>query len=252
MRRFPTKVFVAFVGLLLPMGTALAEPTAPIRLLYFERKPFNYSDESGKVIGLTAEPAAKVFTAAGIPFKWEVRSANAILDALKRDTAPVCTPGWYHSEQRASFAQYTVPIYRDKVVVGLASKAFQYKGGTTAKDLLARPDVRLMVKQHFVNGTYLDEIIAQMPAKQIVTEAGEVSEIVRLIYLNRSDLFIMTQEEVEVYVNKAELKMTDFNVLNFPDIPAVEMRYILCSKQVSPATIEALNAAIVKTVRISR
>lgn len=252
MLRFPTKVLVALSGLLLLMGTALAEAPAPVRLLYYERKPFNYSDESGKVIGLTAEPAAKAFTAAGIPFKWEVRSANAIMDALKRDTAPVCTPGWYHSEQRASYARFTMPIYRDKAVVGLANKAFQYTEGINAKDLLARPDVRLMVKQHFVNGAYLDDIIAKMPATQIFTEAGEVSGIVRLIYLNRSDLFIMTQEEVGLYVNMAELKMTDFNILYFSDIPAVELRYILCSRQVSPGTIEALNAAIVKTVRIGR
>jgi hypothetical protein len=243
-------VLVALLGLLWPMGISFAEAPAPVRLLYFERKPFNYSDESGKVIGLTAEPAAKVFAAAGIPFKWEVRSANAIMDALKRDAAPICTPGWYHSEQRASYARFTMPIYRDKVVVGLANKAFQYKDGTTAKDLLSRPDVRLMVKQNFVNGAYIDDIIAKMPAAQIFTAAGEVSEIVRLIYLNRSDLFILTQEEVELYVNKAELKMTDFNVLNFSDIPEVELRYILCSRQVSLATIDALNAAIVKTVRI--
>lgn len=252
MLRSPTKVLVAFAGLLLLMGTALAEVPAPVRLLYYERKPFNYSDESGKVIGLTAETASKVFTAAGIPFNWEVRSANAILDALKRDTAPVCTPGWYLSAERATYARFTVPIYRDKAVVGLANKAFQYKEGTTAKDLLARPDVRLMVKQHFVNGAYLDDIIAKMPITQVITVSGEVSEIVRLIYLKRSDLFIMTQEEVELYVNKAELNITDFNVLKFPDIPSVEMRYILCSKQVSPDIIEALNAAIVKTVRISR
>ena len=252
MRWFLIKTVVAFLGLLPLYNLAVAQALEPLRLMYYERKPFNYMDNGGSVVGLTADPAAKIFAAAGIPIAWQVRSANAILDALQRNTAPICSPGWYYSAERASYAQFTQPIYRDKPQVGLANVHFKYQKGTNAKDLFGRSDVRLMVKQNFVYGTYLDTIIAKMPATQLILEAAEVSDIVRLIHLGRADLIILTQEEVELYVTNAQLKMTDFNVLKFTDIPEVEMRYILCSKKVPSATIDALNAAIVKTVQLSR
>ena len=252
MRWFLIKTVVVFLGLLPLYNLAAAQASEPLRLQYYERKPFNYIDKSGNVVGLTADPATKIFAAAGIPIAWQVRSANAILDALQRNTAPICSPGWYYSAERASYAQFTQPIYRDKPQVGLANVHFKYQKGTNAKDLFGRSDVRLMVKQNFVYGTYLDTIIAKMPAKQLISEAAEVSDIVRLIHLGRADLIILTQEEVELYVTNAQLKMTDFNVLKFTDIPEVEMRYILCSKKVPSATIDALNAAIVKTVQLSR
>lgn len=252
MRWFLIKTVVAFLGLLPLYNPAMAQASESLRLLYYERKPFNYMDKGGNVVGLTADPAAKVFAAAGIPIVWQVRSANAILDALQRNTAPICSPGWYYSAERASYAQFSQPIYRDKPLVGLANVNFKYQMGTTAKDLLGRSDVRLMLKQNFLHGPYLDNIIAKMPITQLISEAAEVSDIVRLIHLGRADLSIVTQEEVELYVTNAQLKMTDFNILKFTDIPAVEMRYILCSKKVPPATIDALNAAIVKTVQLSR
>ena len=252
MRWFLIKTVVAFLGLLPLYNLAVAQALEPLRLMYYERKPFNYMDNGGSVVGLTADPAAKIFAAAGIPIAWQVRSANAILDALQRNTAPICSPGWYYSAERASYAQFTQPIYRDKPQVGLANVHFKYQKGTNAKDLFGRSDVRLMVKQNFVYGTYLDTIIAKMPATQLILEAAEVSDIVRLIHLGRADLIILTQEEVELYVTNAQLKMTDFNVLKFTDIPEVEMRYILCSKKVPSATIDALNAAIMKTVQLSR
>lgn len=252
MRWFFIKAVLVFFGLLPLYNLALAQALEPLRLMYYERKPFNYTDNGGNVVGLTADPAAKIFAAAGIPIVWQVRSANAILDALQNNTAAICSPGWYYSAERASYAQFTQPIYRDKPLVGLANVNFKYQMGTTAKDLLGRSDVRLMIKQNFLHGPYLDNLIAKMPVTQLISEAAEVSDIVRLIHLGRADLSIVTQEEVELYVANAQLKMTDFKILKFTDIPAAEMRYIVCSKKVPLATIDALNAAILKTVQLSR
>jgi len=246
------KFLLAFLALASLGGGAWSQTTEPIRLLYYDRKPFHYLDASGKVTGLTAEPAAQAFANAGIPFVWELRSANAIVYALKRNTDPVCTPGWYKNADRMAFAQFTAPIYRDKPLVGLVNASYPFKPGITAKEFFAQTDYRLLIKQSFRWGAYLDEIVAKVPAKQIISSAEEVSTIVKLIHLHRADIFIITQEEVETYVNQAQLQMADFKVIKFPDVPAVEMRYILCSKQVPASTIQALNAAIAKTIQLNR
>ena len=65
-----------------------------------------------------------------------------------------------------------------------------------------------------------------------------------MIHAARADLIVTTQEEVEIYVKQAELEMSDFRVLEFPDVPAVEMRYVLCSQKVPADVMSRLNAAI--------
>jgi polar amino acid transport system substrate-binding protein len=88
-----------------------------------------------------------------------------------------------------------------------------------------------------------------MPPSQVEVVAAEIPNLVKMIAAKRADLIITTQEEVALYVDQAELKLKDFRVLIFPDVPAVEMRYILCSKQVPEDTMQRLNKAIGKFVR---
>ena len=245
--------WVALAAALL-CGTAQAQTTGatPIRMLHFERNPYHYSDSSGQVVGLTAAPTTQAFAMAGIPITWEVMPVNRILETLKRNTEPVCTSGWYKNPEREEYARFTVPIYRDKGGAGVVRAGFQAKEGITARELLARPDLRLLAKQNFYAGAYLDDIISKMPPSQIYRTSTDVPSIIKMIHLGRGDMFITTFEEVELHVQQAELKMNDFRVIRFTDVPAVEMRYILCSKQVPASTIEALNTAIVKTVKLSR
>jgi len=112
-----------------------------------------------------------------------------------------------------------------------------------------RPQTRLLMKQGFVHGAYLDQIIAKMPPENIVRVSDDVASMVRMVRSGIADLVTTTEEETEVYVSQAGFGMKEFRVLHFPDVPAVEKRYILCSKQVPDSVINKLNAAI-KTLPI--
>lgn len=54
-----------------------------------------------------------------------------------------------------------------------------------------------------------------------------------------------------IYVKEAALKIKDFRVLVFPDVPAIEKRYILCSKSVPASVVDKLNKEIDPKLRQS-
>jgi polar amino acid transport system substrate-binding protein len=235
-------------GAALWAGTSMAHAVQPLTLQYYERKPFHYTLENGSVVGLLVTPTEAAFKKIGIAIRWQLVPVNRILDDLKRNTSAMCTPGWYKKPEREEYAQFSLPIYRDKPLVGLARADFFVKSDITAKELFANPKTHLLVKQNFSQGAYMDALIASMPPSQVARVAAEVPNLVKMVNLNRADLIITTQEEVALYVDQAELAMKDFRVLVFPDVPAVELRYILCSKQVPVETMTKLNKALANTV----
>jgi uncharacterized protein (TIGR02285 family) len=243
-------VKTSFVFVVATVGcvAAMAQTTQPLTVQYYERKPFHYTLDNGTVVGLTVTRTEEAFKKISIPIKWLLVHVNRILDNLKQNAEPMCTPGWYKKPEREEYAQFSVPIYKDKPLVGLARSDFAAKEGITAKELFANPKTQLLVKQNFSQGAYMDALIAAMPPTQVAKAVAEVPNLVKMIDAKRADLIVTTHEEVALYVVQAELKMTDFRVLAFPDVPAVEMRYILCSKQVPPETMQRLNKAIGKSV----
>ena len=238
------------VGSLLQALPARADPA--MRMLYYERKPFHYTLPDGKVTGLVVGPTEAAFAKLGIPIQWALVPANRILLQLETNAAAECSPGWYRKPEREVYARFSAPIYRDRPLVGLARADARFEPNIMVQALLSRPDTKLLVKSNFSQGAYMDALIAKMPPGQVSASAMEVQNLVKMIHAGRADLIITTQEEVDLYVKQAELAMTDFRVLVFPDVPAVEMRYILCSKQVPAELMDRLNATISETMRLNR
>jgi polar amino acid transport system substrate-binding protein len=230
--------------LLLGCGDSWADVISPIIMHYYERRPFHYTAENQQVEGLVVTPTMQVFKKIGIPIVWKVTPANRILATLKANIGADCSTGWYKTVERESYARFTLPIYNEKPLIGLSRTDFSAPEGISAKELFAQPKFKLLVKQGFVHGAYLDKLIAQMPPQNIIKVSDEVSSIVRMVKSGIGDLTTTTQEEAEFYVSQAGFGIKDFRVLHFPDVPAVEKRYILCSKQVSEDVINKLNAEI--------
>ena len=240
------KVLLGLLGSCAFASQLAAQELPLVVMQYYERKPFHYTVETGKESGLVVTPTEQAFAKLGIPIKWQLIPANRILDNLKRNESAVCSPGWYKNPQRLEYAQFSEPIYQDKPLVGLSNADFAVRQGITAKELFARPQTRLLMKQNFSQGAYMDKLIAELPASQVQSAPVEVPNLIQMIHARRADLIVTTQEEVELYVEQAALQFKDFRVLVFPDVPAVEKRYVLCSKAVPASVMNKLNQAIGK------
>ncbi|MBV8633507.1 MAG: transporter substrate-binding domain-containing protein [Burkholderiaceae bacterium] len=229
------------LGGILACASAWADQSAPITMHYHERKPLHYSDGNGNVIGILAAPIERSFAKAGIPFVWRQTPMNRIMATIKANDGPDCIAGVYTSAERESMARLSLPIYRDKGLVMLARADFPAPATVSARELLARPQTRLLLKQGYVYGSYLDPLIAKMAPTQVQRVTDEIDSMIRMLRAGAADIIVTTEEEAETYVNP---EVDSVRLLHLSDVTAREYRYIVCSKRVPQETMDKLNAAI--------
>lgn len=227
--------------------TASAEPPSTITLHYYERPPFHYSDEHGVPTGLIVARTVEIFNKAKIDYSWHVTPANRILAVLKSDTGLDCTSGWYKLSEREKYARFSEAIYRDKPLVGLSRADFRVSENITAQKLFHLPNIRLLLKENFSQGAYMDRLLSDVPKQRMQRVTAEVPTMVKMLKANRADLIITTEEESKVFISNAGYTEKEIRILRFPDVPAVENRYILCSKSVPDSTMKRLNQAILQS-----
>jgi len=241
------KLFLFFIAGTFQFNVS-CEPLPAITLYYYDRPPFHYRVPDGSMAGIIASSTETIFKRAGVAYQWELVPVNRILSNLKHNTGMDCTPGWYKPAEREVYAQFSLPIYRDLPLQGLSRADFPAPEGITAKDLFLRSDLRLLLKQNFSQGAYMDSLIASMPVQQVQKVAAEVPTMVKMIKANRADLIITTQEETDFFIAQSGYQKKDFRILKFSDVPGTEQRYILCSQQVPAEVMTRLNHAIKSTM----
>ncbi|HEX8955643.1 MAG TPA: transporter substrate-binding domain-containing protein [Burkholderiaceae bacterium] len=224
---------------------AWADSDSTITVHYIERKPLHYRDEQGRLSGILVPLVEQSFAKAGIPMRWQLTPENRIMATLKANDGRDCSSGIYKSAERESFARISPPIYRDKGLVALARADYPVPAVTTAHELFTRPQARLLIKQGFVYGRYLDPMIEKMPPAQVQRVTDEIGSMVRMVRAGIADFIILTEEEGEVYADAAGAAAPDsIRLLHLSDVPAQEYRYIFCSKGVPQEVMDRLNAAI--------
>lgn len=223
-------------------GPAPASAADPVLLYYYERPPFSMTAPDGTVTGLVISPARSAFDRAGISYTFELTSVNRILERVRDDAGPVCSPGWYWTEQRAAFAKFTKPIYRDKPIIGLARRSFPVPPGTRLADLLANK-AQLVATDGFSYGTYLDGLIAHADPKQIIHLPSGGRRMIEMVLTGHTDLALTSEEDASAYATEG-IGGPDYPIIHFPDIPVGDPRHIMCGRGVTDEAIGRLNQAI--------
>jgi polar amino acid transport system substrate-binding protein len=225
--------------LLIPMSGNAEEA---MTLSYNERPPYLVPAPDGSATGLTGTPAANAFKTAGIAVTWSKVPTTRQM-ALVKEPGMNCAIGWFKNPEREQFAKFTKAIYRDKPWMVLANKGFAAQEGAKLQDILSAKGVRVLTKEAFSYGPYIDGLLAKTKPTTTVSN-GTTSQMLQLINANMVDFMFVSEEEAEYLVEQAGLKMTNFRQLRFPDMPAGDKRYIMCSKHVPDDVISRLNKAI--------
>jgi polar amino acid transport system substrate-binding protein len=69
-------------------------------------------------------------------------------------------------------------------------------------------------------------------------------EMLNIVLSGRADYFFVSEEEAEQVIEMSGHDRSRFQLNIYSDMPPGNFRYIACSMQVSPATVEALNAGL--------
>lgn len=215
-----------------------------ISLYYNERAPYLETVDEGVVEGLTATPAAFAFREAGIPFVWKRLPSKRQMHVLKSDNGQDCLVGWFKNAEREKFARYTLPIYQDKPTIGLALFSNTLvETGKILESVLDNQKIRLLVKDGYSYGTYIDAKINALNPKRVPTTAENIN-MIQMLYVDRADYMFIAEEEAEALIKRAGYKKEEFKYVTFKGVPKGNHRYILCSRKVDSSIIEKLNKII--------
>lgn len=237
-------IMVMAAGFVFPfISNVFSEECAKISLHYNERPP--YAVKTGATAkGITADPAAKAFEKAGIPFEWIATPAKRQTLIFQENTGCDCGVGWFKNPEREKFALFSAPIFKDKPQVAIVRKdEARIKDGSKLDEVLTDKSVILLVKDGYSYGAALDEKISKHGAN-VQKTTGENINMIKMIAAKHADYFILAPEEAESLVQAAGLNMADFKLVTFSDMPEGNLRYIMCSKKVGEAVIKKLNAAL--------
>ncbi|HEX8955378.1 MAG TPA: transporter substrate-binding domain-containing protein [Burkholderiaceae bacterium] len=240
LRRFVTAAAIAATMVSLVQACAAAEP---IVLFYVQRPPFMGSGADGKLSGFLIPPVTRAFAKAGIPAVWREASTMRQLTIIRTDAMRACSTGRYRTPDREAYARFSLSYYQDMPWVGVANLRLKTEDRMRAADLMADPNVSVLLKDDIKFGPYADDLIAHMKAKRIGT-TSDFGQIIRLVQAGRADFTFISGEEESYYRKQTGSTDKDLKIIHFTDMPAGEKRYLMCSKSVSDAEMEKINAGL--------
>jgi uncharacterized protein (TIGR02285 family) len=216
----------------------------PIQLYYFERIPYAAESDQGEVTGLCATPAAEAFKKAGIPFQWKKMPFKRQQVTIKHNKKRACGIGWFKNPEREKFARYTDAIYQDKPAITISRKGnVALKQHSILQNLIKDKNVKLLVKDGFSYGAYIDGLIDKYDPAVVVATSTNV-QMLQMLLAGRADYFFSSEEEAEHMIKSAGYGVSQFQLQHYNDMPPGNRRYITCSQKVSPETIDLLNRAL--------
>ncbi|WP_439859684.1 substrate-binding periplasmic protein [Pseudomonas sp. MBLB4136] len=226
-----------WLGLLL---TALAAAAEPLPVYYIEKPPY-YHSEQGEPAGFLLERAQAIFKEAGITIRLQSRPSKRIQMKLALEREAACSIGWFKTEQRSAYAWFSRPIYRDRpmVVLTRTDLASQVKAHENFAALLKSP-LRLGLIDGYSYGE-LDALLAQAEHSSITAAP---THNVLMLAAKRIDYTLVDEREIPYILAEADMYDARVTQLGMPDLPAGQLRYLMCSKGVDRALRERIDQAI--------
>ncbi|MFM9433663.1 polar amino acid transport system substrate-binding protein [Janthinobacterium sp. CG_23.3] len=232
----------AWLPLLLLLCGGACRAGDAVTLYYNERPPYMAGAPDGSVNGLTASVAERAFRAAGIDVNWLKTPINRQLALLKEGGAR-CVVGWFKNSERERFARFSKAIYRDLPTVALMRSAYPIGQKLALESALATPGLRVLVKENYSYGGYIDEALLKIHPALAKTSAESVN-MVAMIEAQRADLMFVAEEEAQYLIGQSGLSQQGFSLLRFADLPNGETRHIMCSKDVAEQWMRRLDREI--------
>lgn len=216
-----------------------------LQVFYEERIPYAVTNETGQVSGLTASPTANAFQKSNIDFVWKKMPFNRQLQTIKYNKKKACGIGWFKKPEREEFAIFSEPIYQDMPSITLSKQ-----GNTTvakhenAESLLKDKSLKLLVKDGFSYGSYIDVLIEEHNPDRVVAVGSSNLQMLQMILSGRADYFFVSEEEAEEIITSAGYSLQDFQRQRYTDMPPGNKRYIACSQLVTDEIVDRLNDVI--------
>lgn len=221
---------------------ALAQ--APLAVEYRDKPPYSYT-EGGKPAGFLMERTARLLKRAGLDVRYAEVPIRRTLLNLQGNQAPLCSPGLYKNPEREAFARFSLPIHRDKphVVLAHANAAAQIRAATRVAQLFADASLQPGLLDGVSYGQPLDQLLATAAKPPIRAQLTPL-QLARMVGARRVDYMLIDEEDLNWLRKDPEFTPLPLVRVEFADMPRGELRYLACSQQVTPQTMDKLNQVI--------
>lgn len=219
------------------------ETTTPIILAYHERAPYYITGSDHQLSGLIGKIAISAFQRSGIPFTLKKIPPTRQLKIAQSNHERICALGWFRTPEREAFGRFTLPLYQDLPISVIGrSDIVSLTQNPSLIELFTRKDLTLLTQNGYSYGSYIDSALRKhTPA--IVTTSGNATQMLEMIASKKADYFFAASEEADDAI-AASQHPEQFKVILPSDVPQGNMRYLLCSQQVTLEEIERINSAI--------
>ncbi len=211
---------------------------------YFEYPPYYHQLPDGQPAGLIVDLARKIFVGAGVDVRFSFVPAKRILHDMHANK-PVASLGWFKTPEREEFAQFSLPIYVNRPVGVLVSRAREAEF-RPFESLQALMDSR----RFFIgrigglsDGPFLDALLATHQDRAVEVTADSV-RLLKMLKAGRFDFVLIPPEEMDDLLREAGMAASDFMLLSMRDIPDGNTRYIMYSKAVAPGLVRKIDEVI--------
>ncbi|WP_295993953.1 ABC transporter substrate-binding protein [Rugamonas sp.] len=224
-------------------STAAAAPTPLITVAWRDKPPYHYL-ENGVEHGFLLVRTHDIFRAAGIATRFVSEPQKRIWASLTHGTPNYCSISWYRLPQREAVAQYSLPIHTDppQSVLIAPNAVRQLQAHATLAALMADPQVVLGVVDGVSYGPALDALIAHS-GNQVMRRTVDPRQMMRMLAVGRAAYMFIDRVDWD-YFREHEPALGGLVRRDLPDMPPGLQRHIVCSRDVAPAVMDKLNAAI--------
>lgn len=236
-----TKLILYFaIGLISQTSWAVSKLT----MMLVQRPPYLIMKD-GNVSGLSVAPTVAAFKKANTSVNWEEIPAKRQIQRLKKNQERVCSVGWYQTEERKKFAKFTNAVSQDSPWVGLVPATSKISKNATIEEILSDPKIRVLLKEGFVYGDYIDKKMVDMKAQTSMTTVN-IELMIKMIAVAHADIAFFTKEEIMHYIDTGIIKAKDVQILSLKNMPSGYSRHLMCSKMVEDEVITKFNDALKK------
>lgn len=232
------------LALIAASGAGAAAAQAPLNIEYRDKPPYSYT-EGGKPAGFLMERTARLLKRAGVDARYAEVPIRRTLQNLQGNQAALCSPGLYKNPEREAFARFSLPIHRDRphVVLAHASVAAQIRAIPRIAQLFADAALQPGVLDGVSYGQQLDQYLAAAARPPVRAQLAPL-QLARMVGARRVDYMLIDEEDLGWLRKDPEFTPLPLVRVEFTDMPRGELRYLACSQQVAPQTMDKLNQAI--------
>lgn len=224
---------------------SLSHAEEPLRMVFRSKPPYSYI-EDGVQKGFLLEKTEQILKAGGVKARFSELPLRRIFQDIQLNQERICSFGWYKNPEREAYARFSLAMHQDRphLVLTHQKSAEKIKRLKTLKDLMGAADLTLTMVDSVSYGPEIDAMIAAFPGS-IDKAPLSPQKVAEKLAAERADFMFMDRDDYEFFKATTPTFPHDaLIVVSVPDAPAGLQRYILCSKKVSPDTMNQINTGI--------